>query len=72
MVVKGANRVVDRAVNKEADKAARKEADKAADKAARKEADRAARKARVGEAGNKGRGVEEVGRVGVGVEVNKE
>ena len=68
MVVKGANRVVDRAVNKEADKAARKEADKAA----RKEADRAARKARVGEAGNKGRGVEEVGGVGVGVEVNKE
>jgi hypothetical protein len=60
VVVKGANRVVDRVVNKEADKAARKEAD------------RAARKARVGEAGNKGRGVEEVGRVGVGVEVNKE
>ena len=60
--------MVDRVVNKEADKAARKEADRAA----RKGADTAARKARVGEAGNKGRGVEEVGRVGVGVEVNKE
>ena len=55
--VKGANRVVGRAANKEADRAVRKARHKVKD--------------RVGEAGGKGRGMAEVGRVGVGVEVNK-